>query len=55
MCNSNNNKYKCYKGIKESKTLVGKPQVKKTKQKFLKLTLKTAIGLSLNIYTNHRD
>lgn len=33
VCNSNNNKYKCYKGIKESKTLAGKPQVKKTHKK----------------------
>lgn len=33
MCNSNNNKYKCYKGNKESKTLVENHKLKKNKQK----------------------
>ena len=45
MCNDNNNKYKCYEGIKSLKTLVKKPQVEKKREQFPKLTLKTAIGL----------
>lgn len=35
MCNDNNNKYKCYEGIKSLKTLAKNPQVKKKENSFL--------------------